>query len=1306
MEGIEGALLDETSQMSVDMERASDFDSVAQTEDLQRTLHGSRLEKALNTGSDHTLTLVRAALESGQWDQVLPRYEKQVLLAATSTNRAWQHFLDASVIPSASALGSTAASTAQAPSSTPMTRRGAAASASKAQKATTRSKRGSSTPRRRGSEPESTEQTTSDSLPDASLPSREHIETLHTRLRTLISDTLIDEVIFPHERHLELLPLADSIKQEFGLPMELSERAELEPFFTYEDLKEIRETMNDPSEAQIIEYTIPPITDMVPGVESVSIGPSAPVTPGGLGDSNVKGKSKRKIPGNKSREVRALFTDSKSTRKWERLELIGATQEYRDFVNEMDAVLTALKEAKNHAAPFLKPLREADAPDYKDFVETPMDLTTVGRNLENMLYWKKASFEKDLALIFSNARAYYTTPDSTTTLNHANELEAIAKAQLAKLSDLDFTQEKEALQENLAQVLPDVHGPNVGLDCSAAMPTADEAPFDPQADAIKRTNFFKENPTLTTWKSTVKQRLEMERASSDSETGSESTDLFVTPGTALVTPDPLFELPKMALMQSHWRVAASPVYSSLAPELPMVRSPFVNALANPSTVLPECAAHRLVQMISHRNAVLLQRVNEHTGTHGLAPLDPAVERPIPPPEASGSSSSHTNNDEPRITLIEPSIKLVMRTPPPGQMQTPPPGPSSATPSGTSHPNGNKAPATSSSGSTAASSVTDGTQPSGTGSGEVSGASGPASALPLNLSTEPKTAGKTPSKLSALASSTAKMDAGNGDDELDLDEPAAPVRFPFFSEDNDLRQEPLLDSLPMEANSLTNSRLDEETVAELLKQTVGVQLAMSGFQGAHDIALNVLTEVVAAFVARVGFVASTHLSTPGSLLSPSGVLDRTLSEVFPRGISSLKSHVVSETIKSDNCLKLVDPSTFLGWVEASPSLAPCLATQPSNKPTKMGAAPTNPQKAAADAVLTQVIREDKLDEKAMALGETREYYLQQAPFAKRTSSHYAYKPLAYFGATSNIAVGTPSGLHHVVPPTMHPLEAQAKALAAQQAAAHHHATIQQSPNALPPHMQQGNPGQPHQQGVPHSGGPGGMPSPGAHPMPNQMPSGPQQGMGPQGAPGMMRAYPQQQGPGNPSMVGPPGAHPGYPGHPGARLPPGQLLPGTPTAGPKKGQLPGTMGYPQGMSHLPPGYGAAPSPRGPYGQPMNVPGGGPGYAHPGMSSSPMPGLVAAKKTGSPIPPAKMTGAHPRIPDEPSPRGTSAKRKRPQGLGGAAEEDDANESEGRRTRSRRGTGQAYGDEYMYEEEFDDGEDGEPKRKKRKTPAKSAKR
>jgi len=1128
----------------------------------------------------------------------------------------------------------------------------------------------------------------------------------------------------------------------------------VEPFFTFEDLKEIRDDLGDSVDKDVVvEYSIPSITDMVTAMEPQSLGPSAPATPGG----DPKSRSKRKLPVSK-REVRNLYTDSKPTRKWERLELIGASAEYRDFVREMESVLQTLKDSKPHSVPFLKPLKESEAPDYKNYVETPMDLSTVARNLDNMLYWTKASFEHDLSLIFSNACAYYTTPDSASVLDCATELEGIAKEQLENMTDGDFTHEKESLKESLSQILPEIH-PHSGDNASnmgdaASSVAAQDIPFDPQADAIKRAHFFKEDPSLTQWRHLVKARLESNASSSSSTTtaASEPNPVVETSGpeepsssasspspsasslsspsssstsTCTAIPDPLFELPKAEFLQGQWRCAGSRVFSSLAPELPLVRAALVPPLANPTSVLPECSAHRAVQQLSHRNAVLLQRVKEHIATKGLSPLDPNVERPIPPPESSSSSSSTATADEPRIHLFEPTIKLVM-SPPPAATSGAPPSSTSPAPGATSSTATNGGP---------------------TGS----------------------TGGKAPSKMESTMAS--KLDPAL-DEDADEEEavPVEPPMLPFFSEGNSVQSDPLYDDIPSKHDpaTLSSAVLDEEVVDELLKQTIGVQLALNGFQGAHDTALNVMTDVLSAFISRIGFLATTHLSTPGTLLPVSDIMSRTMSDVFPRGIHSVKSFAIAETMKSDNCLRLVDPATLLGWLETSSTLSAHLVppSTPSMKPSSKQ--PQDPQRAVVDAVMAQLGREDKLDEKAMALGETREFYLQQAPFAKRTGSYYQPKPLAYVGSTSNVAVGTPSGLHHVLPPGIHTLDPAAKAAVAAQAAAaaavaHAAASHGAIPHAhLPPgasqhsgshahdsqdhqqhigehhddhsHSQQQQHHQHHQQlqqqhqqhqqqlqhqhqhqqqqqqqqhqqqqqqrhpgmHMQHGGGAGGgMPSP-------------MQGMPPGSLPQnsmMHRGYPPGMSPGamSPNAVGPNGE----PMRMGQVPPPG---------GPKKASIPGTMGYPPSghVQHMPGAYTpppvGSPSPRGPYGQPPSMSAPTNYMGHPSMNQMPTSASPAAKKTASPAP-AKFHPVRPQpIPDEPSPRGTSAKRKRPQTAGAPAaapEDDDPNaEGEGRRTRSRRGNAAAYGDEYYYEEEFDDGEDGEPKRKKRKAPAPTAKR
>lgn len=1022
----------------------------------------------------------------------------------------------------------------------------------------------------------------------------------------------------------------------FGIPRE---PVALDPFFTFEDLKEARDSLSDSFDKDAtFEYSIPPITDMIASLDAPSLGPSAPGTPGG----DSRSKSRRKLPTVK-REIRNLYTDSKSTRKWERLEMIGASPEYREFVRQMEHVVNSLKEAKPHCVPFLKPVKDGELPDYKDVVETPMDLSTLSRNLDNMLYWTSSSFEKDISLIFSNAKAYYSSPESETTLQHASELESTANELLEGFGEHDFSSERESLRDVLYQILPDAH--------AAPESTFEDPAFDPQADALKRYSFFKEDPSFTQWRSVVKQRVESDP--SESEGAMDGSD---SSATTIVSPDPLFELPNPEFLPSQWRVAFSPVYGSLAPESPLIRSPAVQSIVNGSSALPACTAVRLTQLLTHRNSTLLQRVKTHTTAHGLSPLDPNVERPIPPPE-SGNGQSNASTDEPRINLVEPTIRLVMPPPPSTS-----PGP-----------------------------------------GVVLAADG--TAVPT---------GKAPAKLGS--SQHIKSDLDGSDNEADDMASEAPPIIPFFSDENMSQADPIFDDVPLkhDPSTLTSSRLDDDSVSDILRQTVGLQLALAGYQGSHDSALNVLTDVVSGFIRRIGFAANTYLSAPGTLETLPEIMDRTVSEVFPRGIQSIKSFVVSETMKSDNCLRLVDASTMLGWVEASPSLSSCLIP-PAHASSKSSS--KNPQKMVAEAVLTQLIREDKLDEKASRLGETREFFLQQAPFAKRTSSHYAYKPLAYIGSTSSTAVGTPGGLHLVLPPNAHPLDAEAKAQAAaavQRAASMAHARLPQG--AVPPsqhmaHMMSAQPGH-------HASMQGLPPQQGVSP-------GPSSGMPPNGAPPqqmMQRAYAAAPGQG-----GPPGHVPSHGGvtsagappqaHVAQRMPPGVSMP--PAGAPKKGPMPSTIGYSNnpGQQPMPTGYGPPGNPgpqrSGPY--PPNM---GNYAQHPGLAASPhVPGGIppGAKKTAGPMhPAAKATAARQeaavRLNDEPSPRETSAKRKRPPTAAAppAVPDDDDGEGEVRRTRNRRGTtAGAYGDEFYYEDDqFEDGDESEPKRKKRKTPAKSAKR
>ncbi len=77
----------------------------------------------------------------------------------------------------------------------------------------------------------------------------------------------------------------------------------------------------------------------------------------------------------------------------------------QDLKKTMRNILTSLKRSP-YALPFLKPVDFNDAPGYLEVVSTPMDLSTIDKNLKEGKYEKMSAFEADVKLISSNCLIY------------------------------------------------------------------------------------------------------------------------------------------------------------------------------------------------------------------------------------------------------------------------------------------------------------------------------------------------------------------------------------------------------------------------------------------------------------------------------------------------------------------------------------------------------------------------------------------------------------------------------------------------------------------------------------------------------------------------------------------------------------------------------------------------------------------------------------------------------------------------------------------------------------------------------------
>ncbi|KAI5190913.1 hypothetical protein NECID01_1208 [Nematocida sp. AWRm77] len=84
---------------------------------------------------------------------------------------------------------------------------------------------------------------------------------------------------------------------------------------------------------------------------------------------------------------------------------------HEDMEKWKEVVLKMKKSA--HAAPFLFPVdpQRLNIPDYYDKIKTPMDLSTISKNLESGVYTSAESVKKDIDQMFSNCYVY-NTPES------------------------------------------------------------------------------------------------------------------------------------------------------------------------------------------------------------------------------------------------------------------------------------------------------------------------------------------------------------------------------------------------------------------------------------------------------------------------------------------------------------------------------------------------------------------------------------------------------------------------------------------------------------------------------------------------------------------------------------------------------------------------------------------------------------------------------------------------------------------------------------------------------------------------------
>lgn len=103
---------------------------------------------------------------------------------------------------------------------------------------------------------------------------------------------------------------------------------------------------------------------------------------------------------------------------------INGIQTSEPQFNERNQMEVIVKEVKGHSKswPFLNPV-STEAPDYANYVQNPMDLSKLERNVHSGLYKTLDDFRSDLYLIFSNCYSYNGDKDNNIYTTSAHILE-------------------------------------------------------------------------------------------------------------------------------------------------------------------------------------------------------------------------------------------------------------------------------------------------------------------------------------------------------------------------------------------------------------------------------------------------------------------------------------------------------------------------------------------------------------------------------------------------------------------------------------------------------------------------------------------------------------------------------------------------------------------------------------------------------------------------------------------------------------------------------------------------------------------
>lgn len=145
------------------------------------------------------------------------------------------------------------------------------------------------------------------------------------------------------------------------------------------------------------------------------------------------GRPKREIHPPKSKDIYPYETRKPKSKK---------LQQAMKFCTNVLKELTSKKHASFNY-PFLEPVDPValNCPTYFDYVKEPMDLGTVGKNLDNWKYQTLEEFERDVRLVFENC--YKFNPDGTIVNMMGHRLEDIFNTKWAERPIIDDYESEE-----------------------------------------------------------------------------------------------------------------------------------------------------------------------------------------------------------------------------------------------------------------------------------------------------------------------------------------------------------------------------------------------------------------------------------------------------------------------------------------------------------------------------------------------------------------------------------------------------------------------------------------------------------------------------------------------------------------------------------------------------------------------------------------------------------------------------------------------------------------------------------------------